>query len=617
MNRTKHLSWVVALLLFDACALPATALEPANPKANGKARAILDYLERLPQRSDKRMLSGQFSDCGPMAKLAMCEEVHTKTGHWPAMIGLDYADCAKAGLEYKTVNRVAIEYARQGGLVTISAHLCNPANPKSRGPWERGGDLQKLLTPGNETYDRWMKQLDIMAEGLMELQDADVVALWRPFHEMNGDWFWWGTKEPETFIRLWRHMFDYFSKTKGLNNLLWVYSPNHGNKTADYYAGDRYVDIVGLDAYTDFVDPEHIRGYEPVARLPKPFGFTEFGPHGPHNPPGNYDYLRFLDGVQKHFPKTTFFLAWNGKWSLGRNKNVKQLLEHPWLVNREGLPRALGASNSFSRDAVPGGKEVAPTNAAAAVPPGAAALGYTKCVINESPTAADVAPGSNGKHKWFSGQWYAQRVPLLDHYRTRDGVLAIGLDGDLVSTPRDFSLGKLPLLSGDDGLYVEFDVRLSDNDPDHWPAVWLMPTEHDGKRDHYTPDPAGYERFMELDVDEGGFGAGLTGTVHSTEGVWPNWKHIQNPNNVSPKALDRSQPHTFGASYDPVHQKATWWVDGQLQMGIGSPYVPAVAARQHFYLLLSAQTHGAKKPYFMFVSGVRAYAPPKSSLPEK
>ena len=114
MNRTKHLSWVVALLLFDACALPATALEPANPKANGKARAILDYLERLPQRSDKRMLSGQFSDCGPMAKLAMCEEVHTKTGHWPAMIGLDYADCAKAGLEYKTVNRVAIEYARAG-----------------------------------------------------------------------------------------------------------------------------------------------------------------------------------------------------------------------------------------------------------------------------------------------------------------------------------------------------------------------------------------------------------------------------------------------------------------------------------------------------------------------
>jgi hypothetical protein len=61
-------------------------------------------------------------------------------------------------------------------------------------------------------------------------------------------------------------------------------------------------------------------------------------PHGPHNPPGDYDYTRFINGVQKHFPKTTFFLAWHYKWSLGRNRNAKQLLEHPWLVNRADLP---------------------------------------------------------------------------------------------------------------------------------------------------------------------------------------------------------------------------------------------------------------------------------------
>jgi hypothetical protein len=142
-----------------------------------------------------------------------------------------------------------------------------------------------------------------------------------------------------------------------------------------------------------------------------------------------------------------------------------------------------------------------------------------------------------------------------------------------------------------------------------------MPAEHDGKRDHYEGDPAGFERFMELDVDEGGFGPGLTGTVHSTEGVYPKWKHVQNPNNVSPAAVDRSQKHTFGASYDPVRQKVTWWVDGKPQMSAGSPYVPAIAARQHFYLLLSAQSQGAKKPYFMFVAGVRAYVPASSPLP--
>lgn len=252
------------------------------------------------------------------------------------------------------------------------------------------------------------------------------------------------------------------------------------------------------------------------------------------------------------------------------------------------------------------------------VPPGAAALGFTKCVINEKPTAEDIAPGKNGDYKWFSGQWYAP-PPSLDHYFTENGVLVMKAGGDLVSTPRDFSAGKLPLLPGADGFYVEFDVRLSDNDPDHWPAVWLMPAEHNGKQeDHYEGDPDRFERWMELDVDEGGFGPGLTGTVHSWSGIWgvgAGYRNLQNPNNVSKTPLDRSQKHTFGASYDPVRQRVTWWVDGVEQMSAGAPYVPEVAAKQHFYLILSAQTFKQKKPYLMYVSGVRAFVPPTCPLP--
>ena len=254
-----------------------------------------------------------------------------------------------------------------------------------------------------------------------------------------------------------------------------------------------------------------------------------------------------------------------------------------------------------------------------AAPPGAAALGYTKCILNEHPTAADIAPGKNGDCKWFSGQWYAGEGPSLDHYRTAGGALALALGGDLVSTSRDFTGGKLPLLPGPDGFYVEFAVQLSGNDPDYWPAVWLMPAEHNGQQeDHYEGDPPGYERWMEFDIDEGGFGPGLTGTVHSWYGIWgqgPGYEHVQNPNNVPNVPLDRRQRHTFGGSYDPGRQKVTWWVDGVEQMSAGAPYVPAVAAKQHFYLIISAQTHGASKPYDMLVSGVRAYVPPGSSLP--
>ena len=333
---------LVLCAAFSLCCQLAPAVEPANPKASTQARTVLDYFHELSAlKTGRRVLSGQFSDFGNGANVRIMERVHEQAGHWPALIGVDYADFPRGSLTTKVPNEVALDYWKQGGLVTVMAHLYNPANPKGGGLRDQGVELADLLIPGTDTHRRWLEELDLIADGLKELQDAGVVVLWRPFHEMNGGWFWWGAKEPEQFIVLWRHMFDYFTKTKGLDNLLWVYGPNHGQNTAKYYAGDRYVDLVGLDAYTDFVDPEHIKGYAEVAALPKPFGFTEFGPHGPQKPPGDYDYPRFIAGIEKHFPKTCFFLSWNGKWSLATNLNVKALLEHPSVANREDLPPRL------------------------------------------------------------------------------------------------------------------------------------------------------------------------------------------------------------------------------------------------------------------------------------
>ena len=347
-----------AVILVSAC-LADTGQEPANPNVNAGAKAILKYFQGLEARADKRLLSGQFSNSGNRANLRLLNDIYDKTGHWPAILGVDYS--GRGGISIEAPNEAAIEYWKQGGLVTISTHLYNPArtnlflnqstnlpaNPPTNynsGLRDKDVDLSTLLATNTETYIRWMHELDRIADGLQQLQTNGVVVLWRPFHEMNGDWFWWDGKDPETFIKLWHQMFDYFTKTKGLNNLLWVYSPNHGTNTAVYYPGDRYVDLVGLDAYTDFVDTNHILGYAEVARLPKPFGFTEFGPHSPQNPPGDYDYLRFLDGVQKNFPRTVFFMSWNEKWSLAQNTNVTEMLNNPLIVNREDLPKGLAGN---------------------------------------------------------------------------------------------------------------------------------------------------------------------------------------------------------------------------------------------------------------------------------
>lgn len=340
----KSISIRVLLPALLAASLTTHALEPANPKANAKARAILNYLQGLGARQDKRLVSGQFTGFGRGTSLRLMEEIHERSGQWPGLMGTDYADFDHGSLTFQAPNQAAIAYWKAGGLVTVSAHLYNPANPKGGGLRDKGVDLETLLAPGTDTHTRWMQELDLIAAGLQELKDAGVVVLWRPFHEVNGGWFWWGAKDPDTFIKVWRHMFDYLSQTKGLDNLLWVYGPNHGDKTAAYYAGDHYVDLVGLDAYTDSVDTGHIKGYAEVARIEKPFGFTEYGPHGPQNPPGDYDYGRFLEGLRKEFPRTVFFMSWDGKWSLARNHNVKEMLADPWLVNRVDLPPGLAGA---------------------------------------------------------------------------------------------------------------------------------------------------------------------------------------------------------------------------------------------------------------------------------
>jgi mannan endo-1,4-beta-mannosidase len=334
---------VAAAVLLSVC---HASPEPANSNSTARVKAILSYFHTLEPRTEKRLLSGQFSNFGRGANLQLTDQIHQITGRQPAMLGVDYADFSRGGLgiTFEAPNQAAIEYWKKGGLVHVSAHLYNPVRTNGGGLRDRGVELASLLNPDSETHNRWMKELDQLAAGLQQLKEADVVVLWRPFHEMNGDWFWWGDHDPETFIKVWRHMFHYFTTTKNLDNLLWIYGPNHGAKTAAYYPGDGYADLIGLDAYTDFIDPEHIKGYDEIAKIKKPFGFTEYGPHGAQNPPGDYDYMRFLQGVQKHFPRTVFFMSWNAKWSLAQNTNITAMLNHPWIVNREDLPPGLVGS---------------------------------------------------------------------------------------------------------------------------------------------------------------------------------------------------------------------------------------------------------------------------------
>jgi hypothetical protein len=98
-----------------------------------------------------------------------------------------------------------------------------------------------------------LRDIDAIAVQLKKFSAAGVPVLWRPLHEAEGQWFWWGAKGPEAFKKLWRLTFQRLTGVHKLHNLIWVYTA--GTKM-EWYPGDRYVDIVGVDSYpADSSDP--------------------------------------------------------------------------------------------------------------------------------------------------------------------------------------------------------------------------------------------------------------------------------------------------------------------------------------------------------------------------
>ena len=115
-----------------------------------------------------------------------------------------------------------------------------------------------MTTEGSDLNKAWKQQADTIAGYLKQLQDARVPVLWRPFHEMNGVWFWWCNHKGENgFKKLWIMMYDYYVNYHKLDNLIWVWNTNAprdipGDEAfpyKDFWPGHEYVDVLAADVY--------------------------------------------------------------------------------------------------------------------------------------------------------------------------------------------------------------------------------------------------------------------------------------------------------------------------------------------------------------------------------
>jgi mannan endo-1,4-beta-mannosidase len=338
----------ILLLILGARAvgLPAAAAadgsaEPVTPQASPEARALLQFLYDL---SGKYTLTGQHNF--PNTKSVNSRFAARYIGKTPVIWGSDWGH-AKAGnsdsyLARPDIVQEAIRQHQLGSLVALCWHAVPPTSdePTTFQPLPNSDpkrlasvsgklldeQFKEVLTPGTALYEHWCAQVDAIAVFLRQLQDAHVPVLWRPYHEMNGDWFWWGGRTGAYgTASLYRQMFDRLVNHHRLNNLVWVWSVDRpsrpGMEHASYFPGIQYVDVLSLDVYGGDFKPSY---YDSLVALSqgKPLALAEVG-----SPP--------TPEILAQQPRWTYYMTWAGMVRNTPRKQYEALLADPRVLDLE------------------------------------------------------------------------------------------------------------------------------------------------------------------------------------------------------------------------------------------------------------------------------------------
>ncbi len=356
---------VVALAHVFALSGAARALEPADPDLIPEGRQLLKYLV---DGRDGRIVSGCASS-GPGS--GPFEAWLHASGREPALQSFNIAGFHPVDTDIYhqvlrgTVNKTLFWGQQKGGVVAMLYHWTweDPDGSVSfmKGRLDPVPDLAKMLTPGTAEYKQFHRDLRLTADYLEQIANARVPLLFRPFHEIDGGWFWWTDAEtPENTAALWRQMFDYLVKKRGIHNLIWDFAPAHVahasrrrikkehdrtptiEEEAEYrrrfYPGDEYVDLVSISVYGTS-------------------SFYEWGWAGPQeeNYAGAYKLLRAIapnkpaavaespnllnpDMAQKNGPAWVYDMSWYGndrEW-------MDSALNHRHFISLDELPVLYG-----------------------------------------------------------------------------------------------------------------------------------------------------------------------------------------------------------------------------------------------------------------------------------
>ncbi len=313
---------------------------PCDKNAIPEVRRVLEYLNSI---EGKAIITGQHTQSMGMEEV---ECIQQKTGKLPALCGfellayspnINWADadeeCLAEVKEAAGTLAKAYEWAEKKGLITLTWHWFSPIGGKDKAFYTEKTDFDadKALCEGTLENMAMCHDLDIMAELLRGFQEKHIPILWRPFHESEGQWFWWGAKGVDTARNLYRFMFRYFTEKHQLHNLIWVWN----SPVPEGYVGDEYCDIISRDMYP----PAHEHGdfAEKWAELrkltdaDKGTAIAEIG------------VLPSGDILAETKVPWLWYMTWSHDFCLTERFNtweyLNELYHHPWAVTLDELPQ--------------------------------------------------------------------------------------------------------------------------------------------------------------------------------------------------------------------------------------------------------------------------------------
>ncbi|WP_210488174.1 glycosyl hydrolase [Rufibacter aurantiacus] len=248
-------------------AKPPKTLSDAN--ATTSTKNLFSYLVDI---YGSKVLAGQQE----INELQEIDYVRTHTGKDPAVGSYDLIEYSPSRIQFGSnpagFSERAIQWAKkdQGrGIISLMWHWNAPTDLINQSPdklWWSGfytrattfNFAAALADKNGANYQLLLRDIDAIAVELKKFQSQDIPVLWRPLHEAAGGWFWWGAQGAGPFKELWKLMYDRLTNHHQLHNLIWVYTAERAKP--EWYPGDAYVDIVGIDIYENTAVASNLSG---------------------------------------------------------------------------------------------------------------------------------------------------------------------------------------------------------------------------------------------------------------------------------------------------------------------------------------------------------------------